>query len=84
MQAALVGPGARTAVALGKILGGATLAVVRCLLDRAADRQFSLAGVDWVALVAMLALCSVAMTRRAWRWRGGSTRRQATPLCRSC
>ena len=64
MQAALVGPGTRTAVALGKILGGATLAFVQCLLFLIVlpIAGFSLAGVDWVALVAMLALCSVAMT----------------------
>ncbi len=64
MQAALVGPGTRSAVALGKILGGATLALIQSLLFMLLVplAGFSWGAIDWVALLMMLALCGLAMT----------------------
>jgi len=64
MQAALVGPGTRAAVAIGKIMGGASLALIQALLFLIVlpVAGFSLASVDWASLIALLALCGVAMT----------------------
>ena len=64
MQAALVGPGTRSAVALGKILGGATLAMIQSLLFLILLplAGFSLGSIDWLALLLMLSLCGLAMT----------------------
>ena len=64
MQAALVGPGTRSAVAFGKIFGGASLALIQSLLFLV---LLPLAGfdagvVDWLSLVAMLAVAGLAMT----------------------
>jgi ABC-2 type transport system permease protein len=64
MQAALVGPGTRSAVALGKMLAGATLALGQSLLFLILLplAGFTLGAVDWLALIGCLALCGLAMT----------------------
>ena len=64
MQTALVGPGTRSCVALGKMLGGASLSLLQSflfliLLPLAG---FTLLSVDWLALLGMLALSGLAMT----------------------
>lgn len=64
MQAALVGPGTRSSVALGKMLGGATLSLLQALLFLVLLplAGFSFGAVDWPSLIGVLALCGLAMT----------------------
>jgi ABC-2 type transport system permease protein len=64
LQAALAGPGSRTSIALGKILGGASIGLVQCavFMAMAPLAGFSLAGVAWPALLAALVLSALGVT----------------------
>lgn len=64
LQSVLAGPGSRSAVAVGKILGGATVAFLQAsaFLALAPFAGFSLARVEWVPLLAILALAAMGLT----------------------
>ncbi len=63
MQAVLAAPSSRAAVVLGKVLGGATLALVQAaaVLALAPLGGFHFADVSWVLLAAHLVLASIAL-----------------------
>jgi ABC-2 type transport system permease protein len=63
MQAVLAAPSSRVAVVLGKVLGGATLALVQAgaVLALAPLGGFSFADVSWPLLVAHLVLASIGL-----------------------
>jgi len=63
LQAVLAGPGSRTSVALGKILGGATVAFLQAAAFAllAPLSGFTLARIAWLPLFAILALSSVGL-----------------------
>jgi daunorubicin resistance ABC transporter membrane protein len=63
LQAVLAAPGSRAAVVLGKVLGGATLALVQviAILALAPFAGFPLGAVDWPSLIAALVLTSIAL-----------------------
>jgi ABC-2 type transport system permease protein len=64
LQAALAGPGSRVSIAIGKILGGASIGLLQCAVFMALAplAGFSLAGVAWPALVAALVLSALGVT----------------------
>lgn len=64
LQAVLAGPGSRASVALGKILGGALVALLQASAFAllAPLSGFPLARVAWVPLFGLLALAAVALT----------------------
>jgi daunorubicin resistance ABC transporter membrane protein len=64
MQAVLAAPGSRTAVVLGKTLGGATLALVQAaaIVLLAPWAGFPYGSIAWVPLVVSLSLVSLALT----------------------
>jgi len=63
MQAVLAAPSSRVAVVLGKVLGGATLALVQAaaVLALAPLGGFQFGEVSWVLLIAHLVLASVGL-----------------------
>lgn len=64
LQAVLVAPASRTALVMGKVLGGATVALVQAALFLvvAPLAGFPFAKVDWGMLVLLLLLLSVGLT----------------------
>lgn len=64
LQAVLAGPGSRGAVALGKILGGATVALLQALafLALAPLAGFPWGQIAWAPLLATLALAALGLT----------------------
>jgi len=63
LQAVMAGPGSRGALAAGKVLGSAAVALTQAalFLALAPAAGFSLAAVDWPLLLAALALAAVAL-----------------------
>jgi len=64
LQAVLAAPATRTALVLGKTLGGVTIAVLQAavLIALAPLAGFSLAAIDWPTLLGALVLASVGFT----------------------
>ncbi len=64
LQAVLAAPGSRAAVVLGKVLGGASLALVQvaAILLLAPFAGFPFSQIAWPALIAMLVLTSIGLS----------------------
>ncbi len=64
LQAVLVGPGSRTAVALGKSTGATLIALVQAglFIALAPFAGFSYGAIDWPLLAVVLVLTSIALT----------------------
>lgn len=64
LQAVLVAPSSRTAIVLGKTLGGVTIAMLQavCFLALAPYAGYAYGAIDWPLAAAVLLLSSVALT----------------------